>query len=831
MYKHFFSRKQKLIVLILLSLGMTFTNLGLSLFNSPFLDFNYEEGNIIDFEDQYILPKTAEYQSYDGSGKDLNITVHQSLIDTTTKQFTDLDSTSTFTEPFPIFSGFNTSFVNISISNIDASNKSLIIEDSYSWRQSLAARIWSSFEVRGDGFLENISISILNDGGDEDYNIRLYNGELHTYLSTNYIRPKTSLATLSATETVLQTTGSIWLNLTYLHERLNVSDTYNNTFFIAVQRINDYGEWEFENQGDGDDSIVWDSISDNTPVSRDQLLKVDVSPLSNSPSPSEINLQVNSTSVSNTTGNNGFWSSTEEFRGYNGNIDFEITADWWEVSCDVTNVQINYTKSDITANADFQILSDDQDAQWNVTIPSGLNYFDSRIADFNTVNFTIPAIWKDTTIKVFNGGTDKTSDSLKRLLNNNFREVQVLNANNGTFWYLTANSSNLITQIDTYVSGFARSMVNFSNTLEINSTFSEIISTGSLNLSIFSPVPQYLNHTKILDISILSPSTEFQVSNWDIFNDITSYGIFKIQISWSNDTAAGFLEDYVTIIADTNLDLTLPKTTFDSGDLFNMTVFYNDTGQDLGIEADVFSYQIGAGNIRTTENITYLGNGYYNITFSCNDTDFNYGLNTIIVNTTKQYYNNQSESKSITILGETEATILYPPNNAVFDSGDTFDLTIFYNDTVKDLGIAGATINYSLNGGISYRFDNINYIGSGEYNITISASDSDFNGYGTKNIIVNSSKQYYYNQSNSLTLNLLGETSLSSQKIPAKPYYTAAESFNISVYYNDTVKSLGINGARVDIDVDGTIYNPIIFDNGDGYYNITIDCSDSIFEN
>jgi hypothetical protein len=263
-----------------------------------------------------------------------------------------------------------------------------------------------------------------------------------------------------------------------------------------------------------------------------------------------------------------------------------------------------------------------------------------------------------------------------------------------------------------------------------------------------------------------------------------------------------------------------------------MTVFYNDTGQDFGIEADAISYQIGSGSIRTTENITYIGNGYYNITFSCIDTDFNYGLNTIVVNTTKQYYNNQSESVSITILGETEATILYPAMNAIFDSGDIFDLEIYYNDTIQNVGITGATIEYSL-GGAPFRSDAaITDFGTGQYNITISASDLDFNGYGVKSIDVNINMDYHYNQSKSVTIKLLGETTpLTAVRVPDKAYYTAAESFNISLYYEDSVKSIGISGATIEVDIGGTIHNPLSkFDYGDGNYQITIDCSDSDFD-
>ncbi|NHJ25668.1 MAG: hypothetical protein EAX89_13875, partial [Candidatus Lokiarchaeota archaeon] len=641
------------------------------------------------------------------------------------------------------------------------------------------------------------------------------------------------IATLSTAESLLQTSGSVWLNLTYLHERLNVSDTYNKTFFIAVQRINDFGEWEFENQADGDDTIVWDSITGNTPVSRDQLLKVDLSPLDETPRPSDVNLLVNGTTVNDIDSNNqGYYYSNQEFSGYGDNIDFEVNADWWEVSCDVTNVQLNFTKSDILAYSEFTIPTSGQDVRWNVTNIGGLNYFDSRITDFNTINYTIPRIWNDGSIRVFNGATEKTSNINKRLIDNKYREIQVLNAGNGTFWYLNATSSNLLTSIDTFVGGIPLNQVNFSNTVKFNSTFSEIIYDGTLNLSVFSPIPRYLNHTQIVDISLISSNDEFDVSDWNIYEDVKNYGIFKIQMSWNNDTAAGFLEDYITIIADTELILSLPKNTFNSSETFDLSVFFNDTGQDLGIDADTIIYQIGTGSVRT-DNITPLGNGYYNITIDCNDTDFaGYGIKSIEVNTSKYFYNNQTESISFSIIGNTELIILYPLPLSSFDSGDTFNITLFYNDTVKNVGIDGAIIEYQLNSSLSFKSASYDNYAPGYYNITLIAADSDFNGYGIEDLIFNASKQYYHNQSESLSIRILGETSLTALKVPSRITYNASETVIIRLYFNDTVKNIPVDGATVSYEIGSAglrTDNIDPFSLGPGYYDISIDCNDTDF--
>ena len=73
--------RKKGLILLLLSFGMILTNLSLSLFNLPILNNDSEEGNIIDFYDQYTLPKTSgSLPSSDGVGDKVNITLHQSYL-------------------------------------------------------------------------------------------------------------------------------------------------------------------------------------------------------------------------------------------------------------------------------------------------------------------------------------------------------------------------------------------------------------------------------------------------------------------------------------------------------------------------------------------------------------------------------------------------------------------------------------------------------------------------------------------------------------------------------------------------------------------------------
>ncbi|MFX1588774.1 MAG: hypothetical protein ACFFC1_11505, partial [Promethearchaeota archaeon] len=272
-----------------------------------------------------------------------------------------------------------------------------------------------------------------------------------------------------------------------------------------------------------------------------------------------------------------------------------------------------------------------------------------------------------------------------------YREVQVLNAGNGTNWYLTANSTNLLTSIDTYVMGIPMTQVNFTDEIRFNATFSEIINSGNLNLSVFSPTtPSYLNYSFILDLSILTPDTEFNVSDWDISKNATDYGAFKAQMSWNNDTAAGFLESFFFVIANTELILISPPSGQNHyiNELFDIIIFYNDTGPNLG--------DIGITGATITENSTLLGpptptgvDGYYSLQLDTDD--FSYGWNYIEINANKSFYHNQTVIFSFHHRINTTIT---PSNSKIFGEvirGDTVSYTFNYSDFLNN-PILGGTI-------------------------------------------------------------------------------------------------------------------------------------------
>ncbi|MBY9009966.1 MAG: hypothetical protein KGD74_08895, partial [Candidatus Lokiarchaeota archaeon] len=734
--------KKKLLILLLLSFGMILTNLGLPLFNSLFLDKGYEEGNIIDFGDQYILPKTSDsIPSSNGVGDKVNITLHQSILNTSTISFSNLDNANIFQEPAPKFQGYNTSNINIDVDDINAPNKTILYEDATSARVIDAVNThYISFKARGVGYIENISI-YLNRTAPllTRLSISLYNSELDGSIpkpfNLVYALPIVDLSVITGN-------SPHWHNMTNIGSLFNCSETYNDTFYLNIEEIGAGVDIEIYGElttigGDGvNDNYVLDNGENEFNIAGskvDAAVEIDFVPLNNTPKPSQIGLEINNKSVSDVSFQKGKYLMTESIlKDLSGTIDFNVSADWWDVSCNITRVQINYTKTDLKVDSSFEVLGNGQDVFWNVTKSDGLNYFDSRFNNY-TINFTISSRW--TNIEVWNGGTNKTDDIITDYLSN-YKNIQVLNAGNGTFWFLNATSSNLLMNIKKYVVTTPADTFNYTNLVHFNGTFSSPISNGNINHSIFNPLVlnDQLNHTFIN--SSFGSGNDLYFGDWDISDTITKYGKFRTLTLWNNGTDAGYFRDNMTIFAETSLIINQPSqnTILNSGAIFNITITYNDIGQSRDISVGDIYYKINAGTYSSVnESVEYIDNGQYNITFDCNNTEFNYGSNSITIRANNTYYHNQTKTLDITILGETELdeSIL----KTSFDSTETFNISLFYNDTIKDSGIFGAIRTVYVNSTPYTPLSNYDY-GDGNYNITVNCDDDIFQsqGYGYFNL-------------------------------------------------------------------------------------------------
>ncbi len=274
------------------------------------------------------------------------------------------------------------------------------------------------------------------------------------------------------------------------------------------------------------------------------------------------------------------------------------------------------------------------------------------------------------------------------------------------------------------------------------------------------------------------------------------------------------------------------KAIYDSGEALNISIYYNDTVKNQGISGATISIWVNGVDYTGATTIFDYGNGYYNITIDFTDSPFfdGYGQFNIRVDVNKTSHYNSTDVFTIDVLGETATTVSQEPYKAIYDSGNTLNISVYYNDIVRNSGINGVTITILVNGvdysGTTTIFD----YGNGYYNITIDFTDSPFfDGYGQFSIRVDVNLTSYYNSTDVFSIDVLGESELLITNPPDSSSYYSGETFNITVYYNDTKRNEGIDGANISIEVKGSPYSTTIFDYGNGYYNITVNCSKSDF--
>ncbi|UCF13379.1 MAG: hypothetical protein JSW06_03745 [Thermoplasmatales archaeon] len=115
-------------------------------------------------------PLLSDYSSsIEGTGANINVTMHQSLNDTTRKEIlnTSDPSQNSFTVPCPPDSDFNSTYTYIEVEDLYAPNKTIVIQDlnaSYlpeNYEKTITGTdhaIAGTFVIEQDMYLENISL-------------------------------------------------------------------------------------------------------------------------------------------------------------------------------------------------------------------------------------------------------------------------------------------------------------------------------------------------------------------------------------------------------------------------------------------------------------------------------------------------------------------------------------------------------------------------------------------------------------------------------------------------------------------------------------------------
>ncbi|MHA1439253.1 MAG: hypothetical protein ACTSPD_16910 [Promethearchaeota archaeon] len=163
---------------------------------------------------------------------------------------------------------------------------------------------------------------------------------------------------------------------------------------------------------------------------------------------------------------------------------------------------------------------------------------------------------------------------------------------------------------------------------------------------------------------------------------------------------------------------------------------------------------------------------------------------------------------------------LTPDKSNIYTSRDIFNITIFYNDTIKGIGLSGAKFYYIINDSITTTQFVTNGT-AGYYYLQINCSK--FLNWGKITIIITGTKFGYKNSTLIYNFIVNGESKLNIINPILGLNYLSTEKFNITVYFNDTIKKIGISGAEIWYSILGTPYQTSNwYDYGNGTYEITI---------
>jgi hypothetical protein len=796
------SKTKRIFILSLLILTTVFTTININYFsllqNHIITDSETNEDYDSDYDNENF-PLMADYSSSFGrSGEDIDISLHQSLVNTTQGDFANLDTANTLKEACPTDTSFNSSYTNIVVDNINAPNKSIIVEDTLigaGFEQFFLGEYYVSFTTRGSGYLENISIPIklVAAGVDANITIKLYNAQND---GAGTPEPNANQG-LIVPKTLITSNTYYWHDFKNVHAFFNSSETYANTFFLRVEKVQGgtvYWDW-YSDGADADESLVYTGalILETSGVNTIDLgLKVAFSPEDHTPKPESINFLINGTAVIDDTviENKGSWTSYNVYRNSSGLLYFKLTAEWWDVSCRVTYAQINYTKTDLIAASSFTITGSGQSLDWNCTL-GGVNSFVSPFKNFE-INFTVPRIWEN--FSAFKGPTDKTTDISQGPTNNGYLDLRIRNAENGLNWYITAQSKNLLKRVHTLVSLSDLSTVDYTDIISFVANFSEIISNGEINLTVYSPAPGYYENHSHYDNTITAGS-ELSLGTWDISTTASEYGVFRVHIWWHNDTAGGFLEKDITIMAVTDLVLISPPLSQNRfpDDIFNIRVFYNDTGLDSGDQGITGASANFIVNTTIIPPIVDEGTGYYQI--QINSSDYNFRMNYIGISTSKTYYNSDSTEFSFHLR---QYTTISPTDSKDFGAvirGTILQYEFNYSD-ILGTPIAGATTEIVQF--ISGSSINENVGEPGNYTIQLDTSSVQASAVPYEcifNITANGKETQNITVYVTVTLS---QTDVDI--INFEPYLIKREGLNQTVlfYFNDTDNNIPITGLPVD---------------------------------
>ncbi|NVM28644.1 MAG: hypothetical protein HWN65_07350 [Candidatus Helarchaeota archaeon] len=524
-----------------------------------------------------ILQKNTDITSTDGKIIGTGLPSNATLICNKTGGPIPKNSSASLEVSVPI--PWSVVFSNITIINIIRDTDIVIIEDNSTGdRIDIGDKTFGmQFNVSASTKITNFSMYVQDIDRLEDITVQVYNATLQASQPAPDSELYSEYYSESGGDIPYEDHISKWYNFTFSSPvELNPSNTYGNAFFVVLTSTLGGGpagfNWGYEtDSGEVDDGAAYQYLS-STWVLKDWDFTLKVGLINVSKSPSEIGLKINGTLVTDKNYNDGEWLSTSVYNNHSGSITFVFSANEsatflveWSMTHELTSNYGVYTY--------FTGYDTDPIIFWNATY--GASFLAGSLN--NQLIFEIPAwksiinVWKNQTLH---------ADWNSSLLGSS-RQVHINDAANAS-WTIQCNDTNYVESVYIKRSGILVSEVNGTDTIEVFSNFTNILTSGDANLTVF-PLEAYYNDT-VGEAITNNRSIKF-TPEWRL-NDtaLSSYPAARLQVIWFNGTAAGINTTILTVnYIPTNITYKSHTSNVQSGESIYAYVNFSNvyTGEGL----------------------------------------------------------------------------------------------------------------------------------------------------------------------------------------------------------------------------------------------------------
>ncbi|MFX1510053.1 MAG: hypothetical protein ACFFBR_07105, partial [Promethearchaeota archaeon] len=563
---------------------------------------------------------------------------------------------------------------------------------------------------------------------------------------------------------------------------LNTSETYNNYFFaVATPWSGAFPEWKWRLDSEtGDNGYAWRSAPWAEHMGIDYFLNVSVVPMTFTPAPSQINMQVNATSVQDGVANDGWWERS--LTPSTKSMLFDISTTW-PVSLSYTYIS-RFSRT-FSGTTEFLASSQFDTTNWNITTSLS---FPSINADANsrTLNFSIPSYWEIQTL--LNGSLPVP---FSRFEDNSTSPGQPgwlfldepSGAGNGTTWRVISFDTNYV-------------QTPFIRRGGLDVTGQEVNINDSLTVS--AQLSTFAN-----GIGRLNPYDELGVSlnQWLLAPDgggllafpaftPTSYAITNVtmrcEVVWNNSLHAGVRVSTVDLVYPTTLTGN-PDSYFSLiEDNVNISVYYYDTENSVGIPNAMVNV--------TFSGSTYLlgdvGGGYYESTIDTGTMGLSRGIHVGLAMADRPGYSPSTIPVTLTLWSKTQLVANWTTLTINYTESVAIEVNYSIFTPLGEGGITGALVNISGPGYFYWLSEEV----GGNYSIVVDGPEL---GVGTHNLVINASKPGMFIQENSLLITLTVEGEPTNITGSAPLSIDGGEPFNVSITYRKQSDGTGILGANI----------------------------------